>query len=194
MQTTHTKYLHAHAPVRNALLLPPLVISATVLIALCAHFSLPLLFTPVPMTLQTFAVLMAGMLLGPRMGFFTLCTYLLEGAIGLPVFSPQGLGGIAQLLGPTGGYLVAYPLAAFLAGWGAHALRRKLPVFVAAVISCSAAVVCILAIGALWLHAILHLSAQSLWISAIAPFLPGEVLKIGAAASLYTGWQRWRSR
>src|ERR1700684_3857010 len=86
-----------------------IVIGASLFVALCARVSLPLPFTPVPLTLQNFGVLLAGLMLGSRRGFAALVLYLAEGAAGLPVFSIGGLGGIAQLLGPTGGYLFAYP-------------------------------------------------------------------------------------
>src|SRR5574337_348268 len=71
-----------------------LVISASLLVALAARVSLPLPFTPVPLTLQNFAVLLVGLLLGRRAGFAALVLYLAEGAAGLPVFSPMGPGGI----------------------------------------------------------------------------------------------------
>src|SRR5271155_569721 len=86
----------------------------SVLVAVCAHVSVPLLFTPVPLTLQTFAVLLLGLTLGPGTAFAALTLYLIEGAAGLPVFSPHGPGGLLQLLGPTGGYLLAYHFAAAL--------------------------------------------------------------------------------
>ena len=91
------------------------VVSATVLVAICAHIAVPLGFTPVPVTMQTFAVLLLGLLFGPGPAFACLALYLMEGAVGLPVFSPHGPGGLAQLLGPTGGYLLSYPFAAALA-------------------------------------------------------------------------------
>src|SRR6476661_7378323 len=91
-----------------------IVISASLFVALCARVTLPLPFTPVPLTLQNFGVLLAGLALGSRRGFAALALYLAEGAFGMPVFNPLGLGGMAQLLGPTGGYLLAYPLVAFL--------------------------------------------------------------------------------
>src|ERR1700742_3976494 len=94
-----------------------LVIGATAFVAACAHVSLPLPFTPVPLTLQNFAVLLVGMALGSRRGFAALALYLFEGACGLPVFSPTGPGGVLQLHGLTGGFLMAYPLVAGLAGW-----------------------------------------------------------------------------
>src|SRR5208282_1408234 len=95
-----------------------IVIIASLFVALCARVTVPLPFTPVPLTLQNFGVLAVGLLLGSRRGFAALSLYLVEGAFGLPVFSPAILGsGITHLLGPTGGFLMAYPLVAFIAGW-----------------------------------------------------------------------------
>ena len=89
-----------------------IVIAGSLLLAICAHVSLPLWFTPVPLSLQPFAVLLLGLLLSPRMAVATVVAYLVEGAAGLPVFAPAPIGGLAHLLGPTGGYLLAYPVAA----------------------------------------------------------------------------------
>src|SRR5258706_11072977 len=94
-----------------------MVVSASLFVAVCAQVSVPLPFTPVPLTLSNLGVLVVGLTLGSRRGFAALVLYLMEGASGLPVFSHPGLGGIAQLLGPTAGYLWAYPLVAFTAGW-----------------------------------------------------------------------------
>tara|TARA_B100000963_G_scaffold167676_1_gene145666 strand:- start:1382 stop:1978 length:597 start_codon:yes stop_codon:yes gene_type:complete len=88
----------------------------TILIALSAKISVP--FYPVPMTMQTFVVLLCGVILGPKFGFITLSLYFFEGAIGLPVFqgTPERGLGILYLMGPTGGYLVGFIISAFLAG------------------------------------------------------------------------------
>src|SRR5215469_16303907 len=86
------------------------VLGASLFVALCARITLPLPFTPVPLTLQNFGVLLVGLLLGSKRGFAALALYLLEGASGMPVFSIAGVGGVAQLFGPTGGYLMMYPL------------------------------------------------------------------------------------
>ena len=94
-----------------------IVIGASLFVALCARVTLPLPFTPVPLTLQNFGVLLVGLSLGSRRGFMALVLYLAEGLMGMPVFSPAGPGGIAQLLGPTGGFLLAYPFVAGIAGW-----------------------------------------------------------------------------
>src|SRR5258708_32426923 len=93
------------------------VVGASLFVVLCARVTIPLPFTPVPLTAQDFGVLLVGLALGSKRGFAALALYLAEGATGLPVFSPTGPGGIAQILGPTGGYLMAYPLVAASAGF-----------------------------------------------------------------------------
>src|SRR3954447_5509375 len=97
-----------------------IVVAASFFVALCARVSVPLPFTPVPLTLQNFAVLLVGLVLGPVAGFSAMALYLAEGAAGLPVFNPHGAGGVLQLFGPTGGYLLSYPFAAAAAGWVAR--------------------------------------------------------------------------
>src|SRR5712692_5362675 len=93
------------------------VAAANLLLVLCAWIALPLPWTPVPITGQTFGVMLVAVLLGSRRGALVLGLYLLEGAAGLPVFQPFGAPGAARLLGPTAGYLWAYPVCAFLTGW-----------------------------------------------------------------------------
>src|ERR1700722_20459184 len=94
-----------------------IVIAASVFVAACAPLSIPLPFTPVPITLQNFAVILVGMVLGPVAGFSAMVLYLAEGVLGLPVFTPYSAGGIAHLLGPNGRFLLSYPLVAATAGW-----------------------------------------------------------------------------
>ncbi len=95
-----------------------LVVGASLVVALCARITIPLMpLTPVPLTVQNMGVLLVGLMLGSRRGFAALALYLAEGVVGLPVFNPTGPGGIAQLLGPTGGFLMVYPFVAFLAGY-----------------------------------------------------------------------------
>jgi biotin transport system substrate-specific component len=161
-------------------------LAATAVIALAAHIAFPLWFTPVPFTLQPLAVLGVGLAFGPVGGFLTLIAYLAEGACGLPVFSPTGLGGVAQLLGPTGGYLLAYPLVAAIAGGLSRALAKRLSLFLAAALACTAATTLLFLAGAGWLMALTHLSLRATWIAAIAPFLPGEAIKIVVAAGIYS--------
>ncbi len=167
-------------------------IAATGLVAICAHISLPLPFTLVPLTFQTFAVILIGMFLGPLAGFLSMVLYLAEGAAGLPVFTPHGPGGIAQLLGPTAGYLFSYPLAAALAGFTMRAAKGIRSTFTAAIMAGIFASIPIFTLGAAWLAHLLHLGATSAWHLAVAPFLPGEAIKITAAALAFTSLQRWR--
>ena len=155
-------------------------VAATALVAICAHIAVPLGFTPVPVTMQTFAVLLLGLLFGPGAAFACLSLYLLEGAIGLPVFSPHGLGGLAQLLGPTGGYLLSYPFAAALASLLYRRSRRS---FLTALAATGVASILILAAGATWLGMITHLKFSVVFAQSIAPFLAGDAVKVLAAAA-----------
>lgn len=169
-----------------------LAVAASALVAACAHISFPLPFTPVPLTLQNFAVILVGLFLGPVAGFSAMVLYLAEGAIGLPVFTPHSVGGIAHLLGPNAGYLFAYPLAAATAGWTVRLLRNVTSRFTSALVASAAASLPIFILGAGWLSHLLHLGAPATFTLAIAPFLPGEIVKIVAAAGLYSAgrWQR----
>jgi biotin transport system substrate-specific component len=170
-----------------------IVLAGSAFIAMCAHIALPLYFTPVPLTLQPFAVLALGLLLSPRLAAATLIAYLGEGALGLPVFSPgiAGTLGLAHLLGPTGGYLLSYPLAATLISALWRSSRRS---FFSAMLSAAAGNALILCTGALWLGIATHASLQLVMTQAILPFLPGDALKVVGAASLAAGWQRLRHR
>ena len=168
-----------------------IVLLGSAFAAVCAHVSVPLFFTPVPLSLAPFAVLLLGLLLTPRLAAVTFAAYLAEGAMGLPVFAPSPLTGLAHLFGPTGGYLLAYPLAAFLISilW-----RRTQRGFTTAALIAAAGSFVILASGALWLSALTHASLQSVFTLAVLPFLPGDALKVAAAAALGAGWVRFRRR
>lgn len=93
------------------------IVGFAVALAAASQVAVPLPGTPVPLTLQPLLVVLAGFWLGPAAGAASMILYLAAGAAGLPVFAPTGLPGVARLLGPTGGYLLAYPAAAFAAGW-----------------------------------------------------------------------------
>jgi biotin transport system substrate-specific component len=116
--------------------------------------------------------------------------YLVEGVIGMPVFNPQGPGGVLQLFGPTGGYLLSYPFAAAAAGWAVRSLRFH-SMYLRAAVACTVATIVIFAFGATWFAQFLHLSAAAVWRMALAPFLPGEVVKVAAAAGIYSSVSRW---
>ena len=168
-----------------------LAVVATAFVAVCARITVPLPFTPVPLTLQNFAVLLVGLALGPVAGFAAMALYLVEGAIGMPVFNPHGAGGILQLFGPTGGFLLSYPFAAAAAGWGVRSLHFGSQ-YVRAAAGCTLATIVIFAFGATWFAQFLHLGAPAVWQMAVAPFLPGEVVKVAAAAGIYSSIGRWR--
>ncbi len=167
------------------------ILSGSALLALCAHLALPLWFTPVPLTVQPFAVLLLGLLLTPRIAAATLCAYLAEGALGLPVFAPASTSGLAHLLGPTGGYLMAYPIAAVLISF---LWRRSGHRFSTAIVTAALGDLLILVSGALWLAALTHTSARTVVTLSIFPFLPGDAIKVAAAAGLAAGVQRFRNR
>ena len=170
-----------------------LVIGATAFVAVCAHVSLPLPFTPVPLTLQNFAVILVGMALGPVAGFSAMVLYLAEGALGLPVFTPSGgPAGVAHLLGPNGGFLFSYPLAAAIAGWVERALRPRISRFRCALFAATAATLPIFLLGAGWFAYYAHHSLPLTWSLAVAPFVAGEIIKITAAAGIFSSLQRWR--
>jgi biotin transport system substrate-specific component len=157
-----------------------IAVASTALVALCAHISIPLGFTPVPITLQPFAVLLLGLLLAPEVSFAALTLYLLEGAAGLPVFSPHGLGGIAQLFGPTGGYLLAAPFAAAIAGLVYRDGKRR---FLFALAGAAIGDLILLAIGTLWLGVLAHTSFSALLRESVVPFLASDAAKVVAAAA-----------
>jgi biotin transport system substrate-specific component len=158
------------------------LIGATLFIALCAHITIPLPFTPVPLTVQNLAVLIVGMVLGSRAGFAVLALYLAEGAFGMPVFNPTGPGGIAQLFGPTGGFLLAYPFVAWLAG---YVMERGRKSFLRAAAAGFLGEVALFAGGLSWLAMRTHSMALAFrW--GLYWFLFAEIIKVMTAAGVAT--------
>lgn len=172
-----------------------IVICASLFVALCARVTVLLPFTPVPLTMQNFGVLVVGLMLGSRRGFAALALYLAEGAAGMPVFSPSLLGGgIAQILGPTGGFLMAYPLVAFVAGWlyesfSARISRR----FAWAAASSVAAEVVLFAGGLGWLALQTHSIALAIRFG-LYWFVFAEVIKVMMAAAFASSWGKRASK
>jgi biotin transport system substrate-specific component len=163
-----------------------LVVGASLVVALCARITIPLPMTPVPLTVQNFGVLLVGLLLGSRRGFAALALYLVEGIAGLPVFSPTGPGGAAQLFGVTGGFLLAYPFVAFLAGC---IFERGSKSFLRAATAGLLAEILLFAGGLSWLYAFTHSLAKAAYLG-LYWFLAAEVMKIMFAAAIATRWQR----
>jgi biotin transport system substrate-specific component len=162
-----------------------LIIGGSLLIGLCAHIKVWLPFSPVPVTGQTFAVLMVGALLGARRGCLAVLAYIIEGAAGLPVFAVGA--GAAALLGPTGGYLFGFIPAVYITGWLAQmGWDRRVGTTVLAMVFGNLA---IYAFGLLWLCCLTGFSTTVLTLG-IYPFIIGDLLKIILAAILLpAGWK-----
>lgn len=162
-----------------------LILAGSILLALSARVVIPLPFSPVPVTGQTFAVLLVGAVLGSRRGMLSVLAYLAQGAAGLPVFA-GGLSGAVVVLGPTGGYLLGFVAAAALTGWLAERGwdRRVVTTLLA------------MLVGNLVIYAfgVPRLASFVGWDAALAagliPFLVGDAFKIGLAAALLP--QGWR--
>jgi biotin transport system substrate-specific component len=165
-----------------------IVVSASLFVAICARVTLPLPFTPVPLTLQNFGVLLVGLTLGSRRGFAALALYLIEGASGIPVFNPAGPGGVAQMLGATGGFLLAYPFVAGLAGW---IMERGKATFARACAAGVLAEIVLFAGGLSWLAVLTHSFAQAVRFG-LYWFVFAEIIKVMLAAAASTGWRRTR--
>jgi biotin transport system substrate-specific component len=162
------------------------VLFVTILTAVAAQISIPLPFTPVPFTFQPMVVLLGAAALGPRLGMASQILYLSLGFAGLPVFaaSPVLPQGAARLLGPTGGYLMAYPFAAFAAGWLAERGFDRRYISAVAAMICGLAVV--FAGGILWLTLA---SQPSIGLSGalatgFVPFIVPDLLKLLVAAGV----------
>lgn len=167
-----------------------LIVGASFFVALCARITLPLPWTPVPLTLQNFGVLLVALGLGSKRGFAALSLYLAEGVSGLPVFNPSGIGGFAQLMGPTGGYLLAYPLVAFIVGFiserGSRSFTRNL-------FACAAGELMLFAGGLTWLAVLVKGSVWQAVQFGLYPFVFAEVAKITAASGAASRLPRWGS-
>jgi biotin transport system substrate-specific component len=162
-----------------------LVIVFSLFIAACAQFSIHI--GPIPITGQTFAVLLTGMLLGSRLGAAAVIAYLIEGAIGLPFFAPGGPLGILRFFGPSGGYLVAFPAAAFIVGaFAEHGWDKR---YLTAVAAMAIGSTIIFFGGWAWYAILTNTAPVAAFKIAVLPFLLGDVIKIAlGAAVLPTGW------
>lgn len=169
---------HRNSMVRNVML----VLAGTAFLALAAHIQVP--FWPVKISMQTLAVIMIGMTYGSKLGAATVIAYVVEGAVGLPVF--QSGAGIAYLAGPTGGYLLGFLLATFVIGRGAErgALERMPTAFGVIMLG----IVAIYLPGVAWLG-VLFGPEKSLAFG-LYPFIPGEALKIALALALVPAARR----
>jgi biotin transport system substrate-specific component len=167
-----------------------LIVAASLVTALAARLSIPVPWSPVPITGQTFAVALSGAVLGGRRAFAAQALYLLEGTIGLPVFA-EARAGFTTLLGPTGGYLLAFPIAAWITGTLAErGWDRRFATMLGAMLLASAV---IFAAGLAWLAR--FLPADRVLAAGLLPFVPGDLIKSALAALAFPAAWRWmRSR
>lgn len=151
------------------------IVGFTLLTAVMAQIRFQFPFTPVPLTGQTFAVLLSGAVLGSRRGFASQILYIAAGASGLPVFA-AGAFSLAYLLGPTGGFLLSFPLAAFLIGWLVErgASRRPWRLAISLIVCDALILVC----GAYWLSLFFGYPFRQAALLGFYPFLIGDILKI----------------
>ena len=187
-RTLSDALLPRHADSRRSMVDAILITLFSGFVALSARISIPLPFTEVPVTGLTLGVLFTGAVLGSRRGALALLLYLIEGAAGLPVFAPSAVlpPGIGRLLGPTGGYLIASPLAAAVAGlleergWDRRLLWTALAMLIANLL--------IYVVAIPWL--MLFKGSLSLALAqGMLPFIPGDLVKIAVAAgALPGGW------
>lgn len=164
-----------------------LVVGAALLVALCAQIVIPLPFTPVPITMQPFAVLLVGASLGATRGAAGMALYLLMGLLGAPVYA-DGNAGLATILGASGGYLVSYPFVAAITGRLAeHHWDRRVPSALAAMLAGNVA---IYIVGVPWLAAFLGVGLGKALMLGLVPFIVGDLLKLALAGLLLPG--AWR--
>ena len=160
------------------------VLFVTVLTIAAAQVSVPLPFTPVPFTLQPMIVLLGAAALGARAGMSAQVLYLALGIAGLPVFAasailPQGFG---RLLGPTGGYLMSYPLAAFVTGYLAQrGLDRR---YLTSVLAMVAGLAIVFSCGVLWLAFGAHVGLAAAVRTGFIPFISADIIKVLLAATI----------
>lgn len=144
-----------------------------------SQVAIPLPFTPVPITLQPLVVVLAGMMLGPVYGAASMLAYLAAGAVGLPVFAPMGAPGMMRFLGPTGGYLLAYPLAAYVAGM----LVQRTRTFSGRALAAGAGVL-MLYVGGLAQLALITGSVTRAAVLGVLPFVALDAVKSLVAAAV----------
>ncbi|KKM87460.1 hypothetical protein LCGC14_1268650 [marine sediment metagenome] len=158
------------------------------LTAVGSLIKIPLGFTPVPITLQVFFVLFAGLILGPVRGALALLAYLVIGAVGIPVFA-GGTGGFQAIVGPSGGYLYGFVIAAFVVGLVARSIKGDRTVVLAgsAFLACIAGVLVIYVFGAGHMMLTMSLSPAKAFALGVAPFIPVDFAKAVVVTIIYVG-------
>ncbi|MBL7155873.1 MAG: biotin transporter BioY [Candidatus Omnitrophica bacterium] len=160
------------------------MMSFIIMTALGAYIRIPLPFTPVPITLQTFFVLLCGAVLGRKLGFIAQLSYVALGTLGAPLFQGYGAG-LLYLLGPTGGYLIGFVIASFVVGALIDRSAKSPGLFYVA-FSMTIGLLVIYACGVLRLAAICRLTIAEAFSLGVIPFVPGALFKIAAASWIYS--------
>ena len=149
--------------------------------AVAAQITIPV--TPVPFTLQVLAVILSGLLLGPRIGALAQAIYVLVGAVGVPVFSGF-TGGLGHVFGPTGGYLISYPIAAAVAGLAARPIARypRRRALLTALLWGCASLAVIYVFGTVWLAVVSGLTLMEAVAAGVLPFIIFDLIKVAIAS------------
>ncbi|MGI6575665.1 MAG: biotin transporter BioY [bacterium] len=150
------------------------------LTAVLGYVSIPLPFSPVPITAQTFGVMLAGSLLGAKGGSLSMILYLLIGVVGIPIFA-SGSGGIGVLAGPTGGYLLSYPFAAYIIGTISSFGSERTSIYKLGIANLLGGIGIIYTFGVLQLNLATNMGWESAVVSGALPFIFGDLLKVGVA-------------
>lgn len=167
------------------------VVAGSILMALCAQITIPLPWTPVPLTGQTFGVMVVAVLLGSKRGALAMLLYLAEGAAGLPVFATVGAPGLARFIGPTAGFLLSYPISACVTGWlveryAASAKSRAIRQ-TALWTALAAGQVVVFALGWAWFMAAMNAAPVAAFYAAVLPFLLGDLIKMALVVAAVEG-------
>jgi biotin transport system substrate-specific component len=161
------------------------ILMGSIFIAFLSQISIPLSFSPVPLTFQTLAILLVGGILGSKRGALSVATYIFEGCLGIPVFA-GGTAGIAKLIGPTGGYLLGFIFCSFIVGFFLE--RGWKDRFVFTFIAMTIGSLVMLFFGAFWLS--FYVGKANAFSLGVYPFLVGDIIKIGTAALMIpNGWK-----
>jgi biotin transport system substrate-specific component len=174
-------------PTRDRLAQAGLVLTGTLILAASAQISIPM--WPVPLTMELYAVLLIGAFFGWRLGAVTIAAWLLEGALGLPVFA-HGTGSVASFMGPTAGYLLSFPLVGAIAGLATVRGRQAFGPLRVFAILWFAGLICLLA-GWAWLSVMI--GAKAAWVSGVVPFLFGDAVKAALATATLVVWRTIRT-
>lgn len=169
----------------------------TVTTAAMAQISIPLPFTPVPISFGLVAVYMTGILLQPKQALFAQITYLLLGGVGLPVFA-NFKGGLGAILGPTGGFLMAFPIMAFIVSASINNPKRpkkeeltsKWKLYIKVTVAMCLSHLLLYIMGTLWFSTTTHTSLTSSLVMTVFPFIPMDIIKIALCAILFIPFRR----